>query len=133
LKVRQGSIFVEAVVAITVVLMAMGAVAQLIAITVRQRRQLDQMFVATQEASNVMERLYGSPWNELADRNAAWHDISHAARSLLQEPQIHVEIETSDEAIRTKRCRVEVTWLDQSGQRVEPVQLTAWKHLAERQ
>jgi hypothetical protein len=130
-KRRRGSMFAEAIVAVTLVLMAVTAAAQLIAISLRQRRELEQLRIATNETANVMERLYSSPWNELADREADWPELSDAASDGLDEPRVRVSIETQRDMVLTKRCRVEITWIDQSGQRVEPIQLTAWKHSTE--
>ena len=128
---RRGTIFVEALIAITIILVTMGAVAQVVAISVRQRREVEQIRVATQEAANVMERAFGLPWNELNEQTAASIAISHSATESLDEPRLQVSIETMNDSIPAKRIVVRISWVNLAGERVEPVQLIAWQHSSE--
>ena len=128
---RRGTIFVEALIAITIILVTMGAVAQVVAISIRQRREVEQIRVATQEAANVMERAFGLPWNELNEQTAASIAISHSATESLDEPRLQVSIETMNDSIPAKRIVVRISWVNRAGERVEPIQLISWQHSSE--
>lgn len=126
---RRGTIYIEGLIAVTLVLSMLAMVAQLIFFASRQRNDIDQMRLATQEAANVLERLLVVPWDELNEQRIGRITVSAAGAERLQEPEIRISItDARDEFVAAKRLQVEVSWLDRGGQRVVPVQLTAWKH-----
>ena len=56
-------------------------------------------------------------------------NLSSEAKRLLPEGQIQVTVaEDVSEAVRLKRIVIEVGWMNQAGQHVQPVRLAAWKH-----
>jgi len=127
---RRGSMFVETAIGIALAIIVMIAVAQLVAVIAKQRRAVDQTRVATQEVSNLMERVIVLPWDELTTEAIAERDHSPASVTGLEDPQLSITVAELDDALPTKQIEIALSWRDNANRRVEPVRLVAWKHQA---
>jgi hypothetical protein len=122
---------IEAVMSVTLVAVASVAVAQLVVLSARQLGESEQERLATQEAANMLERLVARPWSELTTEGISSLTISPSAAESLSDPQLRIGIDDVMDETRVKRIRVELSWVNRAGERVAPIQLTAWKHSAE--
>ena len=125
---RRGSMFVETAIGISLAVVVMIAVAQLVAVVAKQRRDVAQTRLATQEVSNAMERVIVLPWNELTTETIAGLDVSRPAIMALDDPQLSITVTELNAALPTKQVEIALSWRDHANRRVEPVRLVAWKH-----
>jgi hypothetical protein len=119
--------FLEVSVAILVVATAMVAASQLLAVAAKQQRALDRRVLATREAANLMEHVMARPWNELTEERVASLSLSSEAKRRLPGCQATIKVTTDEQALKAKQVVVQIDWLDGAGQRVQGVQLAAWK------
>ena len=127
---RRGSLFLEVTMAVTLLAFAFIAVAQLLAVAAKQRRETDWRVMATREAANVLEQIMARPWEEITTEKLAEIELSAEAAARLPEAQLSVAVDESDGTPAEKKVRVEIDWKDLGGLRVEPIRLVAWKHRA---
>lgn len=125
---RRGTMFVETAIGIALAIVVMIAVAQLVAVVAKQRREVAQSRLATQEVANLMERVMVLPWNELTSEAAAQFDVSHESAEMLDDPQLSITVSNIDDSLPTKQIEIALSWQDQATRRVEPARLVAWKH-----
>ena len=125
---RPGTMFVETAIGIALAIVVMLAVAQLVAVVAKQRREVAQRQLATQEVANVMERVMVLPWNELTTESATQFDISRVSADALNDPQLSIAISNVDDSLPTKLIEITLSWRDLANRRVEPVRLVAWRH-----
>ena len=124
----RGSMFVETAIGISLAIVVMIAVAQLVAVVAKQRREVSQTRLATQEVANAMERVIVLPWSELTTETIAGLDVSRPAMVGLDDPQWSITVAESNAAFPTKQVEIALSWRDHANRRVEPVRLVAWKH-----
>jgi hypothetical protein len=120
--------FVETAIGIALAIVVMIAVAQLIAVVAKQRREVAQSQLATQEVANVMERVIVMPWDELTTEAAAQFDISHESATTLDDPQLSISISNFNDSLPTKQIEITLSWRDLANRRVEQVRLVAWQN-----
>jgi hypothetical protein len=120
--------FIETAIGIALAVIVMMAVAQLVAVIAKQRREVAQTRLATQEVSNVMERVIVLPWDELTTEAIAGRNISDLSAVALDDPQISISVAELDATLPTKQIEIALSWRDHAHRRVEPVRLVAWKH-----
>lgn len=125
---RRGSMFVETAIGISLAIVVMIAVAQLVAVVAKQRRDVAQTRLTTQEVANAMERVIVLPWSELTTEPIAGLDVSRPAMMALDDPQWSITVTELNAALPTKQIEITLSWRDQANRRVEPVRLVAWKH-----
>lgn len=125
---RRGSMYVETAIGVTLAAIMMIGVAQLVSLEVRQRHEARAMRGATQAAANLLERLMALPWEDLNSETANALQLSSHVTALLDEPQLLVTVEPVADAVATRRITVQIDWINRAGQRVTPIQLTAWRH-----
>ena len=125
---RRGSLLLEAAVAVVLLSIVFLAVAHLMAVAGRQRREIQWHSLATLEAANTLERIMIRPWDELTTDGLASLAMSQAAARRLPEPRLRVDVQPSEGPPPVKRIRVQVDWVNLADQRGEPVKLIAWKH-----
>ena len=132
-KKRRGMTIMELLVSLVILGAAMAALVQLVVLTARQRRSLDQRRVALQEVANQAERLALVAWDETTpERLKTWQPSADLVAALPRATcQASVRDESGEPARR--RIRLEVVWTNAAGQAVEPVTLTLWKFAPEAQ
>jgi hypothetical protein len=120
--------FIETAIGIALAVIVIMAVAQLVAVIAKQRREVAQTRLATQEVSNVMERVIVLPWDELTTEAITGRNISDLSAGTLDDPQISITVAELDATLPTKQIEIALSWRDHAHRRVEPVRLVAWKH-----
>ena len=125
---RRGSMFLEACVAIFVLAAAMVAASQFLAVAAQQQRALHQSALATREAANLMEHVMARPWDGITAESVASLKLSSEATRRLPRCQLRIDVTAAEPRPSSKQVVVHIDWLDRAGQRVEGVQLAAWKH-----
>lgn len=124
---RRGVTLLELIVALFVLTTAMTAIVQLLAVSARQRRLLEERRVALAEIANQAERIALLPWNELkANDSPAW-DLSLESRKALPRATTAMEIVAEEVPVESRRIRLLVRSVDASGQPIELADLTIWK------
>ena len=127
---RRGSMLVETAIGIALAVVVMIAVAQLVGLAVKQRREAADIRQATEAVSNVMEHIIVLPWDELTVEELKRFEESTKLSPNLAESEMSITVSRTDDALPTKRIEVALSWLDLARRRVEPVRLVAWKHQA---
>ncbi|MCA9121830.1 MAG: hypothetical protein H6822_11865 [Planctomycetaceae bacterium] len=127
---HRGSMFIETAIGIALTVIVMIAVAQLVAVIAKQRRDMANTRVATREVANMMELAIVLPWDELNADAIAKSEISDLSSVALSDPELAIDIVTLDTALQTKQIEIALSWRDQANRRVDPVRLVAWKHQA---
>ncbi len=125
---RRGAMLVEVAIGVALAVVVMIAVAQLVAVVAKQRREVAQTHLATQEVANVMERVMVLPWGELTTEAAEQFVAAHPPAAALDDPQLSITVSDSDDPLPTKEIEIALSWRDHAHRRVEPVRLVAWKH-----
>jgi Tfp pilus assembly protein PilV len=125
---RRGSMLVETAIGVALAVVVMIAVAQLVAVVAKQRRETAHTRLATQEVANAMEHMTVLPWGELTAEAAERFVASRQSVSALEDPQLSISVSNVDDSLPTKQIEIALSWRDQSTRRVEPVRLVAWKH-----
>jgi hypothetical protein len=123
--------YVETVVGVTLTAFMLIGVAQLVSLEVKQRHEAQSMSTAAQAAANILERLMPLPWDDLNSETASALQLPRHVAELLDEPQLRITIETVAGGAATKQITVQIDWVNRSGQRVDPIQLTAWRYPTE--
>jgi hypothetical protein len=129
---RRGSLLVEVSVAAGLVAIALIAVAQLVIVSAKQERVLDQRQIAAQEAANALERVLGRSWNDVTAERLSELSLGVDDLHRLPDGKLKCEMELLSEQPPTKKITAQVSWRNQAGGR-DHVQLSAWKFPVERQ
>jgi len=124
----RGAMLVETAIGIALAAVVMIAVAQLVAVVAKQRHEVAQTRLATQEVANVMERMMVLPWDDLTSEAGKGFDVSQESAPALDDPRLSITVSGSDDSLPTKKIEIALSWRDQANRRVEPVRLVAWKH-----
>lgn len=125
---RRGSLLVETAIGVALAAVVMIAVAQLVAVVAKQRREVAQTNLAAQEVANVMERVMVLPWDQLTTEAAERFVATLPPAAALDDPQLSITVSDSDDPLPTKQIEVALSWRDLARRRVEPVRVAAWKH-----
>src|SRR5688572_24094025 len=112
---RRGSLLVEVAVAASLVVIALIGVAQLVIVSGRQVRVLDQRRYAAQIAANALERVLARSWNEVTAERLSELSLSADDLHRLPEGQLKWELELSSEQPPTKRINAEISWRNMAG------------------
>ena len=124
---------VETAVALVVLAAAMVALAQLVTLAGRQRRQSEERRIALQEVANQAEQLALLRWEDVAaDKLRTWQASPELAAAI---PHAACQISVSEEpgSPAGQRIQLRVAWTNAAGQEVEPAELTIWKFATEAQ
>ena len=129
-KLKKGYLIVESVAACALFAGLLAAVVYFFSASTEQRRALDQRRFALREATNIMEKIYVLPWEELDKAAAADFVESELAelRKDLDAVEIKIEIEPAEAVPVGKRLLLSLGWRDAKDQPVQPVCLTAWRY-----
>ena len=125
---RRGSLLLETTVAIVILAAAIVAVAHTMAVLSVQRQSAERQSLATQEAANLMERIYVLPASEITPKKVAELKLSPTCRERLPEATLDIAVESLGAEPPAKRISIEIEWTGHGGVRCQPVRVTAWKH-----
>ncbi len=125
---RPGSMFVETAIGIALAAVVMISVAQLVALAAKQRREVAQRQIATQEVANLLEHVVVMPWDDLTEESTSELKLSNDLASQLAEPELAISVSQTDDELPTKKVEVTLSWRDQANRRVAPVRLVGWRH-----
>ena len=125
---RRGITILEVTVAGGLLAAMMAMCLQMLQATSAQHRAAEIRQTAIREAGNVVERLRGTPWDDLTDQNAEKMQLSEDARHGLPGGELNIELAQSPDVPDAKRITVRVRWQNRAGQFVRPVQLVVWRY-----
>jgi len=123
---RGGATVPEAIVGMVIAIAVLAAVAQWLALASQQRRVAAQRAAAVREAGNLMEDVMSRPWADVTTEKLAAVTLSDACQRSLPGSRLQVAVASEDEST-AKRIGIRIEWQNPSGQRGEPVRLTAWR------
>jgi hypothetical protein len=125
---RHGIYLLEMSVAGVLLLAMMAICVRYFAVTLTQRRALDQRQAAIVEAGNVMERVSAMPWTDLMPETMAAITLSADAKLALASGELKIDVAEEGRKPQAKRITVSVRWQDDDGQWVLPLRLAAWRY-----
>ena len=125
---RHGIYLLEMSVAGVLLLALMAICVRYFAVTLAQRRALDQRQAAIVEAGNVMERISAVPWDDLTPEALAATALSADAKLALPDAELKIDLADGDQKPQSKRITVSIRWQDDQGQWVQPLRLAAWRY-----
>ena len=102
-------------------------VAQMLHLIARQERATDARQAAIRAVANRLEVLQASTWEELEVRPAKEETVPENVLAILKTATMHSEV-TAVEDGAARQIRVWIEWRDPAGKRVQPLELSAWKH-----
>lgn len=124
---RRGATVSEAIVGMVIAIAVLAAVTQLLALASHQQRIAAQRAVAVREAGNLMEDLMSRPWADVTAEKTAVIALSDSCRETLPGGRLQVSVASEDQPA-AKRIGIRIDWQNPSGQRGEPVRLSAWRY-----
>jgi len=125
---RRGSILLETTVAIIILGAAMVAVAHTVAATAVQRQSAERQTLATQEAANLMERIYVLSVDEITAEKVSELRLSPSCHDRLPDAKLDITVESATQEPLSKKIGIQIEWTGHGGIRSQPVRLTAWKY-----
>ncbi|WP_254507003.1 hypothetical protein [Anatilimnocola floriformis] len=102
-------------------------VAQLLHLIARQERATDARQAALRAVANRLDVLQAQTWEQLAVRVVTDEAAPEDVLLLLKTATMHSEVVALDDDA-SRQIRVWVEWRDPAGNRVQPIELSAWKH-----
>lgn len=126
---RRGVSIAECVLALTVVMGAAILLAQFLTAAAAHRRADEQRRLALAEVANRMEQAAVLPWEELTADRLERLPLSSAAASL---PAATLTVQVTDEpgGVAARRVRIELSYVNAAGVRVDPLSLVSWRFRA---
>ena len=128
---RCGTIALEVLAAVVLLVIMVTAVVQLAVAIARDRALREQHLTARNEAANLMAAAYALPWDQLSTETADEIPLTDAATENLKGVKSTITVaeapESDPAALRARVITVEVTW-DQPGGRTHSAELTAWRY-----
>jgi hypothetical protein len=124
---RRGLSMAEMIVTIAVTSVAMIGGMQMIALSGRQFRAIEDRRLAGLEAGNLMEQVMLRPWEELTAEQLASLELSEACRQALPDVQLRISVDAGDAVPAAKRITIEIGWRVNAAHRGAPVRLVAWR------
>ncbi|MHB0956958.1 MAG: hypothetical protein ACYC6N_22475 [Pirellulaceae bacterium] len=125
---RSGLSMAEMVVTVAITMLVMVGGLQLITLTSRQGRTIENHRLARLEVANVMEQIMCRPWEEVTSEGLGSLPLSETCRQALPEAKLHVAIDADGTEQERRRIRVQLDWAVNSAHRNKPVQLVAWRY-----
>lgn len=124
---RRNGMALAEVAAATILLAALGAfVAETVAWSAAEQRATQRREIALSEAANAMERTSIAGWAALEPKPSTEMALSPLAKRMLPGGRIIREVTDADGEPAARRIVIEVSWLNQAGERERPVRLTTW-------
>jgi hypothetical protein len=114
---------VELVVSCLLIGTVAGLVLPAVSWTAIQRRAALRRQAASEELSNLMDRLTRQAWSEVTEQRAAEMGLAEEIERQLPHAQLSAAVESDQDA---KRIQLSLTWTDRAGRAVAPLRLTTW-------
>ena len=124
-KRRGGFGLIEMAMTGLLLAIAMVATMKVVGWIALDRRASERRERAVLEASNLLERITATPWDDLKPESFRSLRVSDSANAFLAGPTLDVQIVGLDDAPARKKISVEVRWRDRSGRTESPVRLVA--------
>ena len=125
---RRGLTLTELIVAAAIAVTAMVGIAQLMYQVTRQYQIVASRNLVAQEAANIMEDLMSRPWKEIASGDLPSIQVSPACLQAVSQAEVHLEIAPEQDQKEVRRITVQIDWTLHGQQRIEPIQLVAWRY-----
>lgn len=123
---------IEIVVAGSVLAVLLIVVMQLVTSATEQHQATADRRMASQEAANLMERLFATSWEDLAAEQAPAVRLSDDLQRTLSESRLNVEITPPEDRTGSepdsRRILVEISWRHRPGQPRRAVRLVALRY-----
>lgn len=123
---RRGATMIEITVAMVVLLVFVVSVTKTLIAVQSQSRHNHRRLVAIQEAANVMERVFATPWDQLASDRFAELEASASAQTQLPNASVDIVIGEAREPAG-KHITVTIAWTSTNAGQRESTQLVAWR------
>ena len=127
LRRSRGVTLFELIVALFILMAAMATMVQLLAVTARQRRIIQQRQMALSEVANQAERISLLPWSETSPDTLTDWKLADSSRVVLAHATPTIAIREEMEPVRGRRIRLLVRLPNAAGQEVDLADLTVWK------
>ena len=126
-RIPRAFTLIEISVALAIVAVALLAIAQLLTTALLQQRLIARRAAATQEASNVLDRIIARKWGALPVGEV--DDVALSSGFLQTTPAARLTADVADVPgpPLAKRVQVSVGWTNPAGEPEMPVTLFAWK------
>jgi type II secretory pathway pseudopilin PulG len=123
-SVRHAFTVMESIIAIALLLVVAGLLAELGMVTLAEKQRNSGRQQAQETAMNVLEAARAGAWETLTPEWAKAQRLPEALATDLEKAQLLVQIEPEPARPHTKRITVEVRW-QQDGKPVRPVKLVS--------
>lgn len=123
---RRGVTILEALLALAVLSLTFGLLAQFLAATAQQKRIGEQRRLALQESANALEQVAALSWEDLTTEKLAAVVPSPALTGAIPHAELKLQVQAEAGPPEAKRVRVEVSWPNAAGVTGEPIGLTAF-------
>lgn len=120
---RPGFTVLEITLALAILMIAMGLVAQVGSRSVRERARGAARQEAVELAANVLEAARACSWEALTPEWAAGQSLPESAASRLHEGELTARVEPEKGSLYTKRVTVAVGWKQDGKTPARPVEL----------
>lgn len=111
-----------------VLLVFVASVTKTLVAVQSQSRHNHRRLVAMHESANVMERVFATPWDELASDSFTELEVSEFAQAQLPNASLSIVIR-EDESVG-KQMTVKISWSSNTAGERESTQLVAWRFQA---
>jgi len=125
---RRAISIVEMVAGMAIMTVTIVLVAQVYVLVQRAARVVERRQVATVAAANVLERVAGTPWNQLDQSLVTDWELAPDAQSLLPNGALTIRIKESQDGLASKRIEVGVSWSEALGTQPGCVCLVMWRY-----
>ncbi len=123
---RRGGLLVEIIVGCVLLGVFLMAAVPLVSWVRTSRLAVDNQQLAVTELANLMERVAGVPAADRTTERLQQLTLSESAQTTLDDAQLAVAATPSEQFSGLRRITLSLTWTNLAGQRVQPVELSAW-------
>jgi Tfp pilus assembly protein PilV len=123
---RSGALLVEVIVGCVMLGVFLLTAVPMLTWIRNSRLATTSQQVAAAELSNLMERVAALPATDRTDERLRQFTLSESAQGVLDDAQLDAAAAPSTQFPSLRRITLSLTWIDHAGQRVHPVELTAW-------
>lgn len=121
---RRGLTLMETVVALAILAIAAGIVAQLGMWAMFERARCEERLAAMECVANILESARAHPWAELTPAWASQQKLPDDLASHLSEPVLSVQVAPEKDQQGLKRITAELQWSHRDGSKARTVSLT---------
>jgi prepilin-type N-terminal cleavage/methylation domain-containing protein len=131
---RPGFSMTELIVAMVVMGGLLTMIGQSTILVSQQQRAVQQQQFALNEVSNIMERAFALPFEQLTSEAIDAWPLSPDCRQRLAGAVLEGEIvESNTDGLTARRIRLALRWQSRTGGDSRQVQLTSWRYAADQE